>query len=394
MAFWVSLGFLINAVITFAYTVSTAQDPTIFWAQFAVNYLYYLGITQTGIIFSTVMRAARSGWGSRYGRLGEVLTLSYIPFAFIGFLILYFGGAEHLFWWLHPAPAGAHGAEHAHISPWLNKKLHFWRVLLSMAFFYLMSYIYFRSTRVEEEHGGEGAHGGHAEGHGGGDLKKRLNILAGIVMFSFVVENSILAWDFGMTIIPHWESSIFAPYYWAGNLLAGTAFLFIMAVFFIPRAPGEEIAKRHLDSIGKVFIGFILLWVYMYWSQHIVLWYGDLPNLVGPHMKRMTGEFGGTFALMLFTLFIIPFLMLLFRRFKLCVHILTVAAFLIGMGVWINRYLMIIPEFSKDGSPVFLTWPGISLIIGGLSSTLLSFFVFRKLFPGVALKTGSGEGAH
>src|SRR3989338_8039777 len=134
MAFWVSLGFLINAVIAFAYAVYGAADPTELWAQFTVNYLYFLGITQTGIIFSAVMRAARSGWGSRYGRLGEVLTLSYLPFAFIGYFILYSGGVEHLFWWLHPASSVGHGGEHAHISPWLNKRLHFWRVLLSMAF--------------------------------------------------------------------------------------------------------------------------------------------------------------------------------------------------------------------------------------------------------------------
>lgn len=391
MAFWVSLGFLINAVIAFAYAVYGAADPTELWAQFTVNYLYFLGITQTGIIFSAVMRAARSGWGSRYGRLGEVLALSYLPFAFIGYFILYSGGVEHLFWWLHPASSAGHGLEHAHISPWLNKRLHFWRVLLSMAFFYLMSYLYFRSARIEERAGGEGGHGGHGLSEA---FKKRLHILGGLVIFSYVLENSILAWDFGMTIIPHWESSVFAPYYWAGNLLSGTAFLFIMAVFFIPRAPGEEIARRHLDSIGKVFIGFILLWVYLYWSQHIVIWYGNLPNLTGPQTKRMTGDFGPTFALMLFTIFIIPFLTLLFRRFKLSVHIMTVAAFTIGIGVWINRYLMIIPEFSDGRTAVFLTWPGISLVLGGLSATLISFMAFRRLFPKVALTTTTGESSH
>lgn len=375
MALWVLLILLVNGVVSFAYTASNTAEPATVWAMLVTTFIYFLGISQSGIVLSAIMRISKSGWGRYFSRLGEILTLSFIPVAFVTFLIIYFGGADHLFYWAHPEKM-----EHGHhLSPWLSKGQFLWRGIISMAFFYAISYFYFVTGRTEEH------------GRASYDVEKRLNVLSGLVLFSYIVTNTNTAWDFGMTIIPHWESSIFPPYFWAGNLLGGSAFLFIMSTFFIQ---SEGVSKRCLDSMGKVMLGFALLWMYMHWSQHIVIWYSNLPNLLGPIAKRMSGNFTIPFALMILTIFVLPFFALLFRGIKLSVKALFAVAAIICFGVWINRYLIVIPAYTDGAQPTFLSWTGISLILSGLSATVLSIIFFLKLFPHVTVTTHEGEGGH
>lgn len=377
MLLWILLILAVNGIVSFAYTAATATEPAAIWGLLTSNFVFFLGITQAGILFSAIMRIVRSKWGKYYSRLGEILTLSFIPVAVVMFLVVYFGGSSHIFWWAKP---GAE-AEGGLTGIWLNKDFLFWRNVLTMAFFYIMSYLYFTAGRKEE--------------NGEFVPEKSLNVLAGLVMASFIVTNTVAAWDFGMMIIPHWESSIFPPAYWVGNIFGGVAFLFLMSVYIIARRSGKGITPRQLDSMGKVFLGFALLWLYMFWSQFFVIWYGNQPELTGPLFKRMTGNFALPFALMIFSAFVIPFLSLIFRSIKLNVATLSIVAVLICSAMWINRYLMIVPQFADGSNRIFMTWTGISLLLGGASLTVLSLLLFLRFFPGVSIVTsGSDEHGH
>lgn len=386
---WLLLALLANGIISFAYTVSTAPETTNLWAMLVTTFVFYLGITQTGIIFSAFMRIAKSEWGKLFSRIGEILTLSFIPVAFVTFIIIYLGGTDYLFYWAKPAAEAVHGGHEAsgaahHISPWLRKDLFLWRTIISMALFYFFSYLYFSNARVEEK------------GHPGINLESRLNVLAGLVMFFYLMANTNTAWDFGMMIIKHWESSIFPAYYWVGNVFAGVAFLFILGSWSLSKYARINLVKEKetLDNMGTMLIGFTLLWTYMFWSQYIVIWYGDLPGLTAPLVQRMTGNYFYAFALMLLAIFIVPFLAFLYRRIKLSLKALTTVAFIICVGVWINRYLMVIPVFSDGSGYTFLSWTGIALTLGGLSAMLISFFAFLKLFPNVTITTYSEKQDH
>ena len=376
MLVWILVILVINGIVSFAYTAATAADPSAMWGLLTANFIYFLGITQAGILLSAIMRIVKSGWGRYYSRLGEIMTLSFIPVAAVMFLVIYAGASPHIFWWAKP---GAE-AEHGLIGAWLHMDFLFWRNVLAMALFYLISFFYFMTVRKEERREG--------------NLEKTLNVLAGLVMASFVLTNTIAAWDFGMTIIPHWDSSIFPPYYWVGNIFAGAAFLFLMSVYLIAKKSGAGITPRHLDSMGKVFLGFALLWLYMFWSQFFVIWYGNQPELTGPLFKRMTGNFVLPFGLMIVTAFVVPFLSLIFRSIKLNAASLSFVAILICSAMWINRYLMIIPQFSDGSSRVFMTWTGISLLLGGISVTVLSALLFLRFFPQISVVAASTESEH
>ena len=102
MLFWALIILLLNGIISFVYTIQTTTNTINLWALLAVNFVFFLGITQTGIVFSAIMRISKSGWGRHFSRFGEILTLSFIPVAVITFIIIYIGGVDHLFYWAHP----------------------------------------------------------------------------------------------------------------------------------------------------------------------------------------------------------------------------------------------------------------------------------------------------
>ncbi|MEK6790878.1 MAG: hypothetical protein AABY45_04155 [Deltaproteobacteria bacterium] len=372
MAVCILLILLANGIISFAYNVANTPETTTLWGLLSTNFLFYLGLTQTGIVFSAIMRIAKSEWGRYFNRLGEILTLSFIPVAFVTFIIIYIGGTDHLFWWAQPQPSNGHGP--AHISPWLGKDLFLWRNIVLMALFYVMSYIYFVNGRKEEGKSEIPVH-----------LEQTLNVMAGLVIFFYVALNTNLAWDFGMTIIKHWESSIFPAYYWVGNVFAGSAFLYLLGAYFISRRPGKALDKRHLDSVGILLLGLTLLWTYMFWSQHIVLWYGDIPSLTKPFYKSLTGNYAVPAAVMVLALFVLPFFALIQKKVKYCMASLAVTAAIICLGVWVSRYLMILPIFEDGSSPAYATWTNLSLVSGGFAATILSLMVFFKLFPRVPI---------
>lgn len=375
----VLLILLANGIFTFAYVASTHGESQTLWGLFAVNYLIFLGLAQTGIIFSTIMRVAKSTWATYFNRLGEVLTLATLPVAIIGFCVLYFGGAEHLFYWMASAGeqvahhGGAHGA--AHLSPWLNEKFFLWRYVATMGPFYLLSFLYFRGSREEETH----ARIPDA-------LRIKMSFLGGFIMFFYVWGNTNLAWDFAMMNIRHWESTIFPGYYWVGHLLAGPAFLFILARVFIKRRPGEPLSLDYIEPMGKLLMGFTLTWLYMFWSQHIVMWYPELTHRYGPLLDRMSGNYLLIFLAMMFALSIIPFFFLMFRRIKLTVFGLTTVAVVLCLGLWLNRFLLIIPTYSDGSESIFGTYVNFSLALGFLAATLLSIICFFRLFPAVTIR--------
>lgn len=370
MVFWVLIVVFLNGVVSYVYGLSVADETTNLWAMLAVNYVFLAGITQAGVVFSAIMRLTKSRWGMHFARLGEVMTLSFIPAAVVMFLVIYMGGLDHLFYWAPGAHSAGHGMKH--ISPWLGTERFFWMNVFTIVPFYVVSYLYFRAGRVLES-GLETSY----------DAGKRAKVLASFVLVFYIILNTNMAWDFGMTIIPHWESSIFGPFFWCANVLLGTAFLFMTATCFIPRAPGAGMNKAHLDPMGKMLTGLVLLWIYMFWSQHMVLWYVNIPGRMEPIFKQMRGNYTVIFAVMILTIFILPLGALVFKRTKLSGPGLFVVSALVCIGVWISRYLMILPVFSDGSEAVIATWPGISLIFGGVAAVLLSLIFFFRLFPEV-----------
>lgn len=334
----VSIAWLLPALIgllaaspAFAASEEAARPE---YATLIVTFLFIMGVTQAGVVFSAVTRLSGGHWARPYYRIAELSTMVFAPFAIVGLLLIYMFGREGLFYWLTPEPG-------EHLSAWLNAGWLLARNLFGLLSFYGISAVYvwkslkpdlISSDRVD-----------------GGDVQNQLYFLSSFVLGAFVICNTFLAWDFAMMLIPHWHSTVFPIHYWFGNAYAGTAILFLIpAILSRFSATESQFGPHQIRSLSMVVSGFMLLWLYFLWAQFFVMWFGNLPRETDALFRQMYGHYAPFYWTMIAGCFFIPFAALIFAIVNRSLRAMCVLALGINLAIWINKYLMVIPVYSAE----------------------------------------------
>ncbi len=336
------------------------------FALFTVSFLYLLGISQAGVVFVAVMRLAESDWGKPWYRLAELSTLAFFPFAILGFLVIFFYAKEDLFYWLKASPD-------EHLSPWLNMNWLLIRNIGALALFYGLSFIYVRKGLQPDLKDG-------ASDADNDVVERQLYLFSPAIIIAFILCNTFLSWDFAMMLIPHWHSTVFPIHYWFGNVLAGFSALIVFVAVMRNRDGGQYFGPKQIKSLGMLITAFTLLWLYFFWAQFFVVWFGNLPQETEPLWRQMYGHYAPYFWTMIAGCFVVPFLALLFAIVKRSVFAMCVIAISINTGIWVNKYLMIMPVMSPDNQP-FDNWIDIALALGLLAGFLATIALLTKRLP-------------
>jgi molybdopterin-containing oxidoreductase family membrane subunit len=210
--------------------------------------------------------------------------------------------------------------------------------------------------------------------------EKELYVFSPIVILAFVISNTLIAWDLAMMLIPHWHSTVFPIHFWFGNLFAGSAAMIAITVAMRAADGGRNFGPVQIKSLGMLVTGFTLMWLYFFWAQFFVIWFGNLPTESEPLWRQMYGHYSPYFWAMISGCFFVPFVSLLFAVVKRSVLAMCVIAFGINLGIWINKYLMIVPVFSPDGRP-FEHWIDILLALGLLAGFLATILMLTRRLP-------------
>jgi len=354
-------------VASLVYALSgTGEQPD--FALFTVSYLFFLGISQAGVVFTAVLRLVESDWGKPWYRLAELATLAYFPFAILGFLLIFVYARDDLFYWLDASPE-------EHLSPWLNIKWLLIRDLGGLLLFYGLAAVYVRKSLQPDI-----ASDSNTDMVDHDALERQLYLLSPIIIIAFILSNTLIAWDFAMMLIPHWHSTVFPIHYWFGNVLAGFAALIVIVVVMRRVDGGQHFGPHQIKSLGMLITGFTLLWLYFFWAQFFVIWFGNLPQETEPVWRQMYGHYSPYFWTMIAGCFFVPFVSFLFAIVKRSVLAMCVVAFAINVGIWINKYLMIVPVFSPADRP-FDHWIDITLALGLLAGFLATIVILARRLP-------------
>jgi len=367
IAFWLLVAIFLLGVGSLVYSLSTANATPDF-ALLTVSFLFLLGISQAGVVFTAILRLVRADWGKPWYRLAELSTLAYFPFAILGFLLIFTYARDDLFYWLQASPQ-------EHISPWLNLEWLFIRNLAGLLLFYGLAAVYVRKSVRPDLPGSDAA---DAIDHD--EVERQLYLLSPVVLLGFVVCNTFIAWDFAMMLIPHWHSTVFPIHYWFGNVFAGSAAMIAIAVVMRKADGGAHFGPYQIKSLGMLITGFTLMWLYFFWAQFFVIWFGNLPQESEPLWRQMYGHYSPFFWVMISGCFFVPFVSFLFAVVKRSVFAMCVVAFTINLGIWINKYLMIVPVFSPDDRP-FDQWIDIVLALGLLAGFLATVTMLAQRLP-------------
>ena len=381
------LGLGAIGAIAFLYGVLVGENVRA-WQTLLVNFLFFAGLAQAGVVLSAVIQVTSAWWGRPVKRLAEA-TVAFLPVAFVLLLVLCLGISAWAPWVHEPIEAKA---------PWLSIRFFIARQTLGFVFLSGLSLLYVsRSLRPDigmlDESGGQKATGLSrrliADWQGVVEERQRnqrsQDLLAPCVLIAYAWIFSLVAFDFVMALDPHWFSTLAGGYYFIGNLFLGIAFLALAAVWSRDRLRlGSYIGASQLHDIGKLLFGFCVLWAYMLWSQYFVIWYGDLPEETEFIAHRMYGSWAPLTWTALVLAFVVPFAVLLSRKVKTWIPGLAVVASIVMIGMWLERFILVAPSlWHGEGLPL----GAIELLIttGVASLFVWCYTTFLQTFPAVAV---------
>lgn len=358
------------------------------WGAFYVNAVWFQGLALGGVMTTVIMQIVRAKWGAPVRRLAEA-NVAYLPVAFVVFLTTYFG-REYLFYWgRHPMP----GREF-----WMQPGFVYARfaVLLGLLFFVMTRFV-LMSLRSDVGLAHDRAkdktkwelpiHRYLLKGWKGAErevlpLQRKMSVNAPVVVIFYIFVVSLFAFEMIMGQNPVWFSNLFGAFIFVSQIYIAWAGLALMTMFFSKNNKdfGAQIHSQQLWDMGKLNFGFCMLWGYMFWSQFLTQWYGNLPEETQWLILR-TREFPWKgLAWIVFPMcFIIPFITLLSRDVKKTPKTYAAVCLTLMTGVWLDRYLIIMPEISPHHIPLGLTEVGI--FVGFLGAYLLCIRTFLSKYP-------------
>ena len=219
-----------------------------------------------------------------------------------------------------------------------------------------------------------------------------LLFLAALATPLVISVHSVVSWDFAMTLVPGWHSTIFPPYFVAGAIFSGLAMVLTLGIPLRKFLHLEEyITNKHFENVAKLIIVTSLIVSYSYVCEFFIAWYSG--NIFEKHAfwYRAFGHYGPLFWVMLSCNSIIP-MALFFQKIRANMKVLFVVSLLANVGMWLERFIIITGSLSQSYQPWYWagsvykpTWVEVSITAGSFAWFLLWYLLFVKLFPSVPM---------
>jgi hypothetical protein len=183
-----------------------------------------------------------------------------------------------------------------------------------------------------------------------------------------------MSWDWIMSVDPHWFSTLFGWYVFAGMAVSGITVIAFISLYLKSRGHLEIVNDSHIHDLAKFMFGFSIFWAYLWFSQFMLIWYANIPEEVTYFITRIE-DYNGLFFGMLVLNFVFPFLVLMNSDYKRIPWFVVMAGLIILVGHYIDVYVMIMPATVGDRWTFGI--PELSSIM--LFAGLFLFIVFTAL---------------
>ncbi|AKU92810.1 hypothetical protein [Vulgatibacter incomptus] len=338
---------------------TTLLEPTQAFGSYLFAYMLFLSLGLGSLFFVLLHHITGSKWGVVVRRLAEasMSTLPLFALLFIPILV----GMHHLYEWADPAEV-AHDALLQEKSAYLNVPFFVIRAVLYFVFWTLLS-IYLSRKSVQQDKGD------------GARILASLKTFSAPGMMIFGLTTTFAAFDWLMSLSPHWFSTIFGVYYFAGGI-QGTLALLIVIAFLLQRSGllAGVVTIEHYHDLGKLLFGFTVFFAYIAFSQYFLIWYANIPEETFWFLDRWGPWAGTSLALILMT-FVLPFIVLLSRHAKRNLAPLLIAAIIVLIGRAIDIFWLVLPSLDHDHMGPQVGWITFSALlgIGGLYVGMLAW---------------------
>jgi hypothetical protein len=311
-----------------------AANPKQFFFSWLVAFLFVLSLALGALFFVLIQYASQGSWGIVLRRIGETVfaTLPVMAALFLPLLL----GLRDLYSWSVPG-AAEHDALLRWKAPFLNVPFFLIRAVIYFGCWSFIALLYYRLSRAQDATGDPA-------------IAARLRRLAGPAIIVLALTQTFASIDWIMSLTPHWYSTIFGVYFFAGSFVGFIALLSVVAVAM--RAAGlldAVINAEHLHDVGKFLFAFTAFWAYIAFSQFFLIWYANLPEETIWYQARLEGSWRTVSILLMAGHFGAPFLFLMGRAVKRRGWTLAVGgAWLLAMH-FVDLYWLVMPTLHPEG---------------------------------------------
>jgi hypothetical protein len=336
-----------------------------------------MGVGQGGVMFSVVQTATLGRWGRPFKRIAESFA-AFLPIVYVLYIAFLLGGGLHLYEWTHePMPA--------HKAVWLQPGFFVARQIVLLGILIALSSVFVRNSlrpdlgATAELIGADKAPawwGNLTRGWKGREVEAeeayQKNIrLAPVIIVTYAVVFTLFAVDAVMSLAPHWFANMFPAWIFVSSFWLAINWICIVSVLTKKWLQIDHLTKpTNYHDLGKMMFALSIFWTYNFFAQLLPIWYGNMPEETGYLLLRLYTDTWGPLAKVVGALcFLIPFTVLLSRGIKKLADSLVYVACIIAVGVFLERFILVMPQVWKEDS-IPLGPLEIGLFIGFVSAFL------------------------
>ena len=359
----------------------TGLNQPVTWGFYIVNFVFFIGISHAGTLISAILRLSQAEWRRPITRMAEVITV----------VVLAIGAFHPMLDLGRPDRALNIFTAGRLQSPLL------WDVS-SISAYFMASTVYLYIPMIPDiallrDRGARPrwlyafmAWGWQGTARQQAVLERAVSILMVLVIPIAVSVHTVISYIFAMTLQPGWHSTIFGPYFVVGAIFSGIAALMMVMIVLRRIFHLERYLKQvHFDYLSRLLLIMSLLWFYFTFSEYLTAFFGNEPAEMRVFFYKVTGPYAPFFWSMVAANFLVPVVILSFRRLRTIPGIFIASACIV-VGMWLERLNIVVPSLANPRLPLPTGYYIPSLVewvmfAGGIATFILGFVIFARFFP-------------
>ena len=318
-------------IVAFLYGV-TRPEPARVWGIYLVNLLFWSSFAITGPAVAGMIQVTEGRWSPSIKRIA-LTTAGFLPVSLVLFVVLFFGRATLYPWVTEPIPVKA---------AWLNVPFMALRIGLGSLLLYWVAMRLVKAILVEDQPG--------QDTQAAIDRRYRLSA---VLLVLYMIVLSLWGFDLLMSLDPRWYSGLFGGYYVVTSMYPGFGLVTYLTIRSNERGL-THVAPPAIQDVAKLTFALSVFWIYFFFSQYLVIWYGNVPVETRFIARRFFSQPWGGIAWAIFIIgWLIPFSYLLKRltgRPPERHQVFKVILFFGWIAIFFERMLLVFPALLRDNT--------------------------------------------
>lgn len=401
-SYWVLVALLFAGVLMgaacWAYQIVVGigvggQNNPVHWGTYLINFVFWVGIAHSGTLISAILYLFRAGWRNPIARAAETMTVFAVCVA--GLYPFIHLGRVWMVYYMLPLP------NQRTLWPNFQSPLMFDVVAIS-TYLVVSSLFWYTGLLPDLATVRDRARGVRRKIFSvlslgwTGEYEQWRHYTRGYLFFAALATplvisvHSVVSWDFALAVIPGWHTTIFAPYFVAGAIHSGLAMVLTLMIPLRRILHYESIITMHvLESVAKTIVFTGLIVGFAYGTEMFIAWYSRNIIEMEAFRWRAFGDYAVEYWIMVIGNTVVP-LLLLFKRVRTHLLLLFAISIIINIGMWFERFVIIIGSVAHDFLPHAwgLYRPSLieyGIMIGSFCLFFFLFVLFVKHMPSVSM---------